>query len=310
MSRIAALTAAGLVCVASSPATWCQAAEDADTAHPIREVRETAGGGLGNGLRPPVRAERLTAVSTESERVAADASRPAPHITIENVPPNFSMNWLLNQRVELIVNFTLLALVYLGVMIAIRVLSKIRRRLQETEVIVQAVQESTSSMLARVEAMLSVERSWLATKTESSPQSGNGFSIIACNCGRCPAQITAMADRIGILANESCLPEIPEYTRHGRRELTEPIMLVPGESTILQTFSGGDLEWICGSPESRGRIESGQDHLFVYGRVTYRDMFTGGGSLDHETNWCHEYICDGGRWRLTAAGSVEYNKRT
>ncbi len=216
----------------------------------------------------------------------------------------------MNQRVELIVNLTLLALVYIGVMIAIRVLSRIRRRLQETEATVQSLAESTSSMVARVEAMLSVERSWLATKIESSLQSGNGFSIIASNCGRCPAQITAMADRIGILANESLLPETPEYTRHGRREVTAPLMLVPGESTVLQTFSGGDLEWICGSPESRRRIESGQDHLFVYGRVNYRDMFTGGESAEHETNWCHEYIYDGGKWRLIAAGSAEYNKRT
>ena len=64
------------------------------------------------------------------------------------------------------------------------------------------------------------------------------------------------------------------------------------------------------APRAGGGLRAAQDHLFVYGRVTYRDMFTGGESGEHETNWCHEYIYDGGKWSLIAAGSAEYNKRT
>jgi hypothetical protein len=310
MSRMVAVAVTGILCVELSVAARGYAEKGSATTQSSQIAPATGTGGSDHASRT-----KLTGPSKEPEFAGPEAGftdnkRPVPHITIEDIPPNLPVSWLFNQRIELIINLALLVLVYIGLMIAVRTIAKARRRLQGTEAIVQSLTESASSVLARVEAMMAQERSWLTTKVESSLRSGNGFSIIAQNCGRCPAEIVTLADRIGILANESCLPEIPEYTQHGIREFSAPLTLVPGESKVLQTFSGTDLDWICGSAESRRRIESEQDHLFVYGRVRYRDVIAVGDSRDHETNWCHEYTYDGSRWGLIAAGSAEYNKRT
>ena len=138
LSRVAALTAAGMLCVALSPVDLVPGSRKTRIPLTRPAVAQVGRWRVGNGRCDRAAAQRLPAGSNEAKGRCGH-SRPAPHITIENVPPNLPVSWLLNQRVELIVNLTLLALVYIGVMIAIRVLSKIRRRLQETEVTVQSV---------------------------------------------------------------------------------------------------------------------------------------------------------------------------
>ncbi len=88
-----------------------------------------------------------------------------------------------------------------------------------------------------------------------------------------------------------------------------PLILVPGEFAVVQTFAGSDLQWICKTDECRRRVALSEDQIFLHGRVTYRDL---AGSHDQVfvTDWCCKYLHNEENFRLAITGPRDYIKHS
>ena len=130
------------------------------------------------------------------------------------------------------------------------------------------------------------------------------------NRGRAPAEIISLTDRIAIVGGQECLPHSPEYSEESLKKTTSPLILVPGEFAVIQTFAQNDLDWICKTEESRRRIEIASDQIYLHGRVTYRNLTSQNGDKPYVTDWCCKYIRDRSNSRLAVTGPPEYIKHS
>jgi hypothetical protein len=145
---------------------------------------------------------------------------------------------------------------------------------------------------------------------EPSRTAENSFTVMATNRGRTPARIVATTNGNKIVIDEKRLPKIPEYKEQKTDTPVTPIILLPGESTAIEPFSRADVRGLCDSEERFRRIETWEERVFLYGKVTYRDLIAPADSQMHETNWCCWYIHGRQNSGLVIAGPPEYNSHT
>jgi hypothetical protein len=206
----------------------------------------------------------------------------------------------------------------------VHVLRRIEQNTRAIEAIAGAVQESASASLAaataaseiahsallQTQAIVNAERPWVLVTAEPTRGVESSFDITATNRGRSPATITSAMDEPLFAVDEEHLPGVPELKKFESAARFVPVILLPGESATLKTFSREDVKALCGSDAKFAAIETWSERLFLCGKVEYRDLIAAAGKDSHETRWCCWYIHGKQRSALVPAGPSEYNSHT
>jgi hypothetical protein len=234
---------------------------------------------------------------------------PQPRVIAVNPPPT-AAPWPLHEKILWAAYIVLALLGYAGIMLALSVLKKIERQTLVAEAAAQTAHDTANAALLSAQALVNAERPWLLVTVEPSLTVENGFTVVATNRGRSPAEIVATAERLRIAADETKLPRQPEYGDREAAPPMVPIILLPGESTALKPFSREDARELCESDEQFARIETWEEKIFLYGRVVYKDLIAAPEMQQHQTNWCCWYIHGRQKSGLVIAGGPEYNSHT
>jgi hypothetical protein len=232
-----------------------------------------------------------------------------PHIAVVNPAPE-PESWPTRDRIAWAANVVLAIVAYVAIILAVSTLKKIERSTRATEVIAMAAADSAQAALLNAQAVIDAGRPWLLVTVEPSRSVANSYTVKASNRGRCPANMIASVERIMIAVDESYLPQTPEFADQEAGAAFVPIILLPGESTTIKSFSRDDLKGICESEEMIKRIENWEEKVFVYGKVLYRDLIEPADKQVHETSWCCWYIHGRQKSGLVIAGPPEYNVHT
>jgi hypothetical protein len=248
------------------------------------------------------------ASATDSESAARDFQ--PPHITVANPPPPAPAPWTWQEQVTWGANLVLALLGYAGIMMALSLLKKIDRQTGYAEAAAEAAAASAQAALLNAQAIIHAERPWILITVEPSRSMENSFTVMATNRGRTPARIIATEKRTWIAIDEKHLPSNPEYKSEKAGAPLVPIILLPGEFAAIEPFCRDDVKGLCDSEERFKRIETWEEKLFLYGRVTYRDLIASADNQVHETNWCCWYIHGRQNSGLVIAGPPEYNSHT
>ena len=231
-----------------------------------------------------------------------------PHITIATPAPA-PAPWPWQERIAWGANIVLVVLGYIAILFALSLLRKIERQTRYGEAAAQAAQESAQAALTQAQAMLRAERPWILMSVRPSQNIENGFSVVATNRGRSPARILSTIDEIVSAVDEAHLSAKPEY-RSQPVAPEDPMILLPGETTELLSFSRADVKRICESEERLARVEKWEEKIFLYGAVTYRDLATTDDAPAHESSWFCWYIHGRQKSGMVMAGSPAYNQHT
>jgi hypothetical protein len=232
-----------------------------------------------------------------------------PHVIV-TLPAPVEAPWLWRDRVAWGANLVLVVMGYVGVVLAFFLLKKIERQTRFAEVAAETASNSAQAALLHAQSVVNAERPWLLVTAEPALDVQNSFTVMVTNRGRTPATIAATAEQIKIAIDEAHLPAKPDY---GNREPVAPlvpIILLPGESAGIKTFSRDDLRGVCESDEVFKRVEDWEEKLFLYGKVVYRDLIAPEDKQVHETNWCCWYIHGRQKSGLVIAGPPAYNLHT
>ena len=170
--------------------------------------------------------------------------------------------------------------------------------------------KSAEAALLHAQAIINAERPWVLITIVPSRSIENGFTVIATNRGRGPAQVVAASEETRIAIDETHLPSLPEFKSEDAETPFVSIILLPGEFMNLKSFCRDDVKALCGSDEAFRRIENWEERIFLYGKVTYRDLAAPTDRPPHETGWCCRYIHGRQKSGLVMAGSHEYNVHT
>jgi hypothetical protein len=231
------------------------------------------------------------------------------HITVATPAPAASP-WSLPDRLKWGTEVVLVLLGYGGIMVALSTLRKIERQSRYSEAAAQAAAESSQAALAYAQAILHAERPWVLVTIVPSRSIENGFTVIATNRGRSPAQIVSAAEGTSIVADEVNLPAAPAFKPGEPDNSLASIILLPGEFMNLKSFSRDDVRGLCETEERLLRIENWEERIFLYGKVVYRDLMGPADHQTHETGWCCRYIHGRQKSGLVMAGPQEYNLHT
>jgi len=232
--------------------------------------------------------------------VATPAPAPAP--------------WPVQDRIAWGANVLLALLGYAGIMLGIQTLKKIERQSRYSESAAEiaaksaeAAAKSAEAALLHAQAIINAERPWVLITIVPSRSIENGFTVIATNRGRGPAQVIAASEETQIAVDETHLSPTPEFKAQDAETPFVSIILLPGEFMNLKSFCRDDVKALCGSEEAFRRIENWEERIFLYGKVTYRDLAAPTDRPPHETGWCCRYIHGRQKSGLVMAGSHEYN---
>ena len=204
----------------------------------------------------------------------------------------------------------LVVFAYVGIWIAISTLKKIERNTKSGEEAAAAAYDAARAAMLHAEAIVKNDRPWILIATEPSPGVANGFTITASNRGRTPARIVAIPHRIDFASDESDLPEVPQYQEASTSAPFVPMILLPGEFAQIATFSRDEVKELCESEEQFTRVENWEEKIFIYGRVTYRDLLSPQDEQIHQSAWCFWYIHGHQNSGMVPAGSSNYNMHT
>ena len=219
-------------------------------------------------------------------------------------------SWPTPDRISWVANVVLAIVAYIGIILAISTLKKIERNTRATEALAEAAADSAQAALLNAQAVIDAGRPWLLITVETSRSVANSFAVKATNRGRCPANMITSMERIMIVPDESHLPSTPEYENQNTGAALVPIILLPGESTTIKSFSRDDLKGICENEELFKKVENWEEKVFIYGKVLYRDLIEPADKQIHETSWCCWYIHGRQKSGLVIAGVAEYNLHT
>src|ERR1017187_4740478 len=225
-------------------------------------------------------------------------------------PPPQPAPWSRHDRILWAADLVLAILGYVGIVVAIGTLKTIKRQIESVETIAQAAVESASAATAIGREMMSAQRPWILMTVVRSQEMAESFNIMATNCGRTPAEIIDCPDRVNLVLNEQQLPKNRGNAIKGFGVLSVPIMLLPGESTVIQRFGRDDLKWVCKTDESLRKVERKEETVFIYGSVMYREPAISDMERTHKTDWCCKYIHGETTSNLVIDGPPEYNKHT
>jgi hypothetical protein len=247
--------------------------------------------------------DTTSAAGSQTDSVPA---APPPQIVVTS-PTAAPAPWTWHDRVLWGADLVLVVLGYTGVILALRMLKNIQRQTEFGVAAAQAALQCANAALESSQAIVDSGRPWIVISVEPFLTVENGFKVIATNRGRTPARITAKADCAKIAPDETKLPSTPDYKTGKSSTPFEPIILLPGESAGIRPFRRADVRALCASDEEFKRIEKWEDKIFLYGRVTYRDLISPLDQPDHETAWCCWYVYSE-KDALIIAGPPEYNK--
>jgi hypothetical protein len=234
---------------------------------------------------------------------------PPPHISIATPAP-MTMEWSFHEKIAWAANLVLVALGYAGIMLAISLLKKIERQTTYAEAAAEAAATSAHAALLNAQAIIDAERPWILITIEPSRSAENSFTIMATNRGRTPAKILVSEERTRIIVDERHLPSPPEYRRENTNAPLAPTILLPGEFMAIKPFGRNEVKGLCDSEERYKRIETWEEKIYHYGRITYKDLISPADSPAHETNWCCWYIHGRQSSGMVMAGPPEYNSHT
>jgi len=232
-----------------------------------------------------------------------------PHVIV-TLPAPVPAPWLWRDRVAWAANLVLAVVGYLGIMLIYSLLKKIERQTRFAEAAAETASNSAQAALLHAQSIIDAERPWLLITAEPALDIQNSFTVMVTNRGRTPDTIAATAEQIRIAIDETHLPGTPEYEQKEPVAPLVPIILLPGESAGIKTFSREDVRGICGSEEVFKRVEDWDEKVFLYGRVIYRDLIAPEQKQLHETNWCCWYIHGRQKSGLVIAGPLGYNLHT
>jgi hypothetical protein len=189
-------------------------------------------------------------------------------------------------------------------------LRKIERQTQYAESAAQAAADSARASLLHAEAIERAERPWILITAEPSRRVDNGFVVTATNRGRSPARIVSSVDKVTTAPDQSSLPEEAEYEDAKPNAELASVILLPGESTGVKTFSRDEVKGICGGEEKLRRVEKWEEVILLYGKIIYLDLIAPGDPQPRETAWCCWYIHGRQKSGMVMAGSGAYNRHT
>jgi len=258
----------------------------------------------------PVPAPQSTASpsgKTDCNGFPCDDQRPPVVVTLPSPTP---VPWSLHDRVLWAACLVLAIVGYIGIMLAVSTLKKIERHIASAASVAESALETAQAALLNAQSIINSERPWILIAVEPSPGVENSFRLTATNRGRSPGTIVANLELIKIAADESSLPATPEYKIGEPGAPFVPIILIPGEFTVIKTFSRDDVKGLCGSEEGFQHIQNWEEKIFIYGRITYKDLIALPGKELHETRWCCWYIHGSKKSGLVIAGPPDYNSHT
>jgi hypothetical protein len=230
------------------------------------------------------------------------------HITIATPAPAPSP-WPLQERIAWAANLILVLIIYVAVMLGIPPLRKIAAQMKFIEVTAQAAADSARASLMYAEAQAQSQRPWLVVNAEAEPGPNNRFTIRATNRGRSPTRIVTLIETFALARDEADLPAAPVFQGEPKPPRI-PIILLPGESTELKTFSRDDLKSVCETAEDMRRVEQWEAKVYLFGAITYVDLRAPADKQPYETGWCCWYIHGHQKSGMVIAGTPEYNRHT
>jgi hypothetical protein len=271
---------------------------------------------------PAPRSSALPAQNPASSQGSSNAPQSAPPsqnpsdtdlfpttVRVANPPPVVPF-WSLHDRILWGALLVLVVLGYIGILLAVSLLKKIERNTKSGEEAAAAAYDAARAALMHAEAIVKYERPWILVAIEPSPGVANGFTITAANRGRTPARIVAMPHKIEFADDESHLPEVPQYQEASTAPPFVPIILLPGEFAQIATFCRDDVKDLCETDEQFTRVENWEEKIFLYGRVTYRDLVSPQDEQIRQSSWCFWYIHGHQNSGMVPAGSGNYNMHT
>lgn len=219
-------------------------------------------------------------------------------------------SWPWQERIAWVANIVLVILGYAAIFVALSLLRKIDRQTQYAETAAQAAADAAQAVLQQAQATARAERPWVLVTVEPSRRVENGFMVVATNRGRSPARIVSAVDRITIEADQTKLPEVPDYSDAQANAALASVILLPGESTGIKPFSRNEVRQIAGTDERLKRIEKWEEVILLYGKIVYQDLVAEGEAAMRETNWCCWYIHGRQNSGMVMAGSPAYSRHT
>jgi hypothetical protein len=231
-----------------------------------------------------------------------------PHIAI-STPAPAPAPWLWQERVAWGANLVLVVLGYVGIMLAISLLRKIERGTRHAEEATLAAAESARAAVKLAESLQRADRPWILMGVRPAQNIENGFTVVAMNRGRGAARIETTVEEKVVAIDEQHLAPTPVYKDQPARP-TDPIILLPGESADLASFSRTDARDACDSEEQFQRVENWEEKVFLYGKITYSDLAAPDDAPLHESSWCCWYIHGRQKSGMVMAGPPAYNKHT
>ncbi|MGH9598304.1 MAG: hypothetical protein ACRD27_00455 [Terracidiphilus sp.] len=274
------------------------------------QAGNSSGAALPNQPPSSIAAQQSAAGATAGATCPGGVCDEQPqHITVANPPPMVAV-WPMHDRIAWAANLVLVVLAYAGIMLALATLKKIERQTRYGEKAAAAAADSAQAALLHAQAIVAAERPWVTVAAQPSRTVENGFLITATNRGRTPARIVAAGEQIEFAEDESRLPEDPQYGDGRSGAPFDPVILLPGESVEIKSFCRDDVQGLCQSDEKLKRVEAWEEKIFLYGKVTYRDLIAPRDEQIHETAWCCWYIHGRQKSGMVAAGSRKYNLHT
>ncbi|HZB87797.1 MAG TPA: hypothetical protein VE291_03985 [Terracidiphilus sp.] len=257
-------------------------------------------------------AKSAPATSAPATSASPDASsEPAqPPQIIVNPPSIPAPEWGWREQAAWGANILLAVLGYVGIMLALRTLKRIKEHVETGTATAQAAMEGATAALTLAQAIANSERPWIVVTVEPFLTVESSFKVMAANRGRSPARIVGSVDQVRITTDETQLPVTPEFDVSTQSDEAEPIVLLPGEATGIWAFNREDLPAICKTADSLKKVERWQATLFLYGRIRYMDLTAQDESQMRETYWCCRYIHGDKTSALVMAGQPAYNKHS
>jgi hypothetical protein len=247
--------------------------------------------------------------SSSSDCEGGPCPGPAPHITIATPAPA-PAPWPWQDRIAWAGHMLLLIIAYIGIILAVSALRKIERQTHYAESAAQAAADAAKAALQYAQANARAERPWILVTAEPAPGAPEKFSILATNRGRSPARIIALAEGTAVVKDEANLPTAPAFNESEMRAPVSSMILLPGEFTVIRSFSRDDAQNLCKDPEELRRIESWEDRIYLYGNVTYVDLHSPDEKQALETGWCCWYIHGRQKSGMVSAGPAAYAHHT
>lgn len=229
-----------------------------------------------------------------------------PPITI-SVPAPAPSPWTLHDRISWGASLVLVVSGYAGIMLAMSTLKKIERQTRATESLAAAAADQAHAAMLNSQAVVHTERPWILISVELALDHENSFTVVATNRGRTPARVVSTTEHTAIVTDETRLPRDPRYPEKEAEFPFSSMILLPGESTPVTSFSRSDLEKVCESEEIRRRVENWEQKIFIYGRISYKDLIERPEGYSYETCWCCWYIHGRNKSGLVIAGPPHYN---